>query len=337
MSYIAQYLAEHPEVVESESAPRRTMTLRWRLVWAIAFLAPAITIGYLGDWPVAAMLVAACVGSFAGYRVGLVGILASLLALAAAVWFAPSLGIQYAPRFQAWMGTTGLTHRFLCIGIVGILISMVVTWLMGITLGRTVAKRNRLDRSNRCLGFVTGGLQGVAAVVCFIGGMLILEPIERSKADQRSPDDVTGQWASNVILKTAQSAKASRIGDALVRFNPVARIPGLDQLGQYHQTLSVIADPVARESMMAHPNLVQLKARPDVQKMVSEVDQDLKISERLAAGQSVDRDLVMQLISHPALMELVDQPGFLADAEEAFRTAAAESEATTAIGQNSAE
>ena len=61
---------------------------------------------------------------------GLARITATVMALIAAVAFAPSLGMRYEGQFSEQFGTTGLTNRFLCIAAIGVVISLVVTILV---------------------------------------------------------------------------------------------------------------------------------------------------------------------------------------------------------------
>lgn len=319
------------EAEETETEPSRTMRLGWKLVWSLAFFGPAIAMGYAGQWLFAAILVAAAVGSFSGFRIGAFSIFTSLVAIGVAIRYAPELGMTHAYRFEQWFGTTGLANRFISIAVFGLVIAVVVTVLSLGILGRTIRHRRPLDRANRYLGFVVGGLQGTAAIVLFVCGMLVMESGERERAPTREASNRLGQFASKVILGTADAAKASPMGPMLVKYNPITRIPELNKIQEYRHTAEVISDPAKLNVVMAQPEIVELRQRPEIQKLVQELNDDPSISEVVQPGKPITREAAMRLLSHPAVMELVDQPGFLDQAAQAIKNAAQKASVAPAL------
>jgi hypothetical protein len=204
-----------------------------------------------------------------------------------------------------------LANRFLSIGVVGLVITFAVSSLVILLLGRLLRKRPRLDSLNRWLGFSVGAVEGLAAMVFFLGGLLIVEPMERERAELRDPADVRGRMLSKFILVTAEATRESRIGPVLETYNPFIRVPQLNRIQEVQQSVQVLSDPAKIEGLLHHPSMEQLQRRPEVRQAMQKLNSDPKISDILRSGRSMDRTMAMTLLSHPAVLELVDQPGFL--------------------------
>lgn len=296
------------------------MRLLWRLVFCVLFFGPAIYFATDHDYVTAACCAVAGASAFGGYRAGAVSIVTMLLAITTAIAFAPSIGQSQEARFAQWFSTTGLTNRFLAIGVAGALISLIASSLLIMIGGRILKGRPRLDRLNRWIGFGIGGLEGVAATAIFLGGLLILEPIEQERAELRDPGDMRGTLVSKFILTTSEKARASRIGPVLVAYNPFTRIPRLNKVQEVQQSVQVLSDPVKIEGLLHHPTITELQQRPEVRKAVDKLTSDPEIQQILRSGRKMDRSMAMTLLSHPAVMELIDQPGFLEQASKAIES-----------------
>ncbi len=299
----------------------RTMSLRMSLLWSSVFFGPATYFLVQHDYVVAAMMFVAGFGAFTGYRTGILSIFASTMGLAAAVAFAPTIGMENAYRFSQWFGTSGLANRFLSIAAFGLCIGLFTTWCLWFILGRMVRRRGRLDSANRSLGFAFGAVQGIAGLVFFIGGMLVMEPIEQERVANRDPKDARGQFASRLILSTSEATRHSLVGPWLVQYNPLTMIPDLNKVEEYTRTAEVLADPVRMQQLLNEPEIQELRRKPPVQKLIIQLNEDPKIRELLDSGQPINAATAMTLLSHPAVMELVDQPGFLEEAAKAIQRA----------------
>ena len=99
-----------------EREPRQRMSLFWRLVLGATFFGPAVCFSFLGDYVLSGICAVTGMAAFSGYRMGAVSILASVGAFAAAIAFAPTLGVAQELRFGSWFGTTGLLNRFASMG-----------------------------------------------------------------------------------------------------------------------------------------------------------------------------------------------------------------------------
>ncbi len=292
------------------------MNLPARLLFLSLFYGSAIFFLVQADYVLAASLMIAGAASFAGYRAGTVYIVGSLVGFAVAIAVAPRLGISQEYRFEQWFGTTGLTNRLLSIGTVGILVSFFASMVIFVVGGLFLANRPRLDAINRWLGFVMGGVQGAFAVLLFLGGLLILEPIEKQRADTRDPLDLRGQFVSKWILKISDGVHASRIGPFVVDYNPFTRIPQLNKVEEVQQSVQVLRNPREMEALIRHPRIKTLAKRPEMKTLIRELTNDPEIERILKSGQPLDGEAAMTLMNHPAVLQLIDQPDFI---EEAYK------------------
>ncbi len=292
------------------------MSLVSRLIWLTLFFATAIFFASQADYVLAVAVAITGIASFGGYRVGAVYILGSLASIAAAVELAPSIGRAQEFRFEQWFGTTGLTNRILSIGTVGVLISFVVSMLVISVAGLFFANRRRMEKTNRWLGFVIGGVQGIAVVLLFLGGLLVLEPIERQRADMRDPLDARGQFVSKWILKITDRTHDSPLGPLIVAYNPFTRIPQLNKVEEIQQSVQVLSDAEKIDRLIHHPSIERLKERPEIRRTIDRLNEDAQVQKILRSGHRIDRAAAMTLLSHPAVLELIDQPVFV---EQAYK------------------
>ncbi len=264
------------------------------------------------------MLGTAAIGlaCFSGFRLGASRITATLLGFAAAVAFAPGLGLTQEHRFTEWFGTTGLTNRFFSIGAIGILLALSVTVVSVLIMNRVMKHRPRLAWSNSWLGFVIGGAEGAVAVLLLLGGILMIQPMEQKRADLRDPSDVRGIAVSNAILTVAQKTQASQIGPTIEKYNPFTRIPQLNKLEKIQNTVHVLSDPDKINGLLQHPAITQLQQQPEMKRAVDSLMSDAEVKRILYSGKALDRAAAITLLNHPAVLELVDQPGFLEQANK---------------------
>jgi hypothetical protein len=229
---------------------------------------------------------------------------------------APSIGRAHEFRFEEWFGTTGLTNRILTISTIGILISLAVTTVWFIVTRLILLSRPRVDTMNRWVGFAIGGLEGAVAVMLFLGGMLILEPIERDRAEKRAAIDAEGPAVSDWILGISDGIYRSKLGPTIIANNPFKKIPQLNKVAEVQQSVQVLSDPEKIDELIHHPSIRKLQQRPEMRRAVDRLNGDPSIQEVLRSGRPMDRAAVMTLMNHPAVLELIDQPDFL---EEAYK------------------
>ncbi|MFK8111426.1 MAG: CvpA family protein [Rubripirellula sp.] len=292
-----------------------------RLFLLLLFFGSAGYFAYERDFVLAGLCAFTGVGAFSGYRAGLVYAMTWLAAIGTAILYAPGIGQTYESHFTNLLGTTGLLNRFVSIGIVGVLISFVLSSLAIMVVGRVLRKRPRLDSLNRWMGFAIGGVEGLAMCVCFLGGMLIIEPIEQERAPRRPESDRRGQMVSRLILTTAENTHASRVGHLIESYNPFVRLPQLNKVKEVQQTAEVLSDPAKIDGLLKHPSIQELQQRPEVKTAVAALKSDPKVQNILQSGRPMNREMAISLLSHPAILELVDQPGFLEEASKVIRGA----------------
>ena len=258
--------------------------------------------------------VAIAIACFSGFQLGASRIAASLIGIAAAIALAPYWGISQEHRFTEWFGTTGLANRFLSVGVIGLLIILVASVISVIITNRFMKNRPRLAMSNSWLGFMIGGAEGVIAILLLLGGILMIEPVEKQRADLRGADDVRGQAVGNAITTVAFKTRASPLGPVIDKYNPFTRIPQLNKIEKVQQTVVVLSNPAKIDQLIHHPDITRLQERPEMKQAVDKLMSDPEITQILYSGKSIDRAGAMTLLNHPAVLELVDQPGFLEEA-----------------------
>ena len=257
--------------------------------------------------------------AFSGFRLGAVAILGSIGAIAAAIEYAPSIGCAQEFRFTQWFGTTGLLNRFLCIGVVGLAITLGVTGVVMFVAGKAFRKRPDLDKLNRWSGFGIGFVEGLAACLFFLGGMLVIDPIEKEHAQSRSADDTRRQFLSKAISTTTEYTRASRLGPIIDQYNPFVRFSRLNKVEELQKSVRVLSDPKKIDGLLNHSSIQQLQRRPEVQAVVKKLNDDPEIRNILRSGRRMDRSMAMTLFNHPAVLELLDQPGFIEEATKVIR------------------
>ena len=296
-----------------------TMAWKWRLFFLISFFGPAAYFGYDGDYVLAAIMAVAGCSAFSGFRIGATAIIASVAAIAAAVTYAPSIGHQHEWRFTEWFGTTGLLNRFVSIGAVGLSITVATSIVAMLVTGKLFRSQPSLSRTNKWLGFMIGGVEGVVASLFLLGGVLILEPIEQQRSAQGANQTESGKRISGLVLKTAQWTRSSEVGPYIQQYNPFVRFPELNKIEQVQKTVQTLSDPQKIERLMRHPEVQRLQSRPEVRTAVEKVMSDPEIRSALHSGTPMNRSIAMTLLNHPAILELIDQPGFLAVATKAIQ------------------
>ena len=300
---------QDPDVVFETAQPR--MSWPARILFLLCFLGLSGYGIYLKDYLIAVIPVLVMVSAFSGYRIGFLRLVASIGAIALAIAFAPRLGVNYEVHIANWIGTTGLTNRFVSIGAVGLLISLVVTLAFITITGRFVSRRPRLNWLNSWTGFLFAGAQGALAIVLLVGGILMIEDLEQERVNKGMKKTAQGQFVSYAVLTVAEHTHESRLGPLIEEYNPFVRIPQLNKVEQIQQTVRVLNDPAKMSSLLHHPQVEELKERPETKRAVNELLRDPAIREILASKTAMDKSAAMTLLNHPAILNLIDQPGFV--------------------------
>ena len=306
---------------DDQKTPAPKMSKPTFFVWLAIFAAGVYYFYNKLDYVGVASVATVGFSCFCGFRMGASRIAASLLGIAAAIAVAPKLGMSQEHHFTQWFGTSGLANRFLSIGVVGLMVSMIVTVIVILITGRTMKNRPRLSLSNCWLGFLIGGAEGVIGIALLLGGILIIEPFEKQRAEQRAATDLQGQTIGKTIEAIATKTRASQLGPLVDKYNPFTRIPQLNQIEKIQTTVQVLSDPKQITGLLHHPSINELKQRPEMKQAVDQLMSDPEIKKILQSGKALDRENAMTLLNHPAVLQLVDQPGFVEEANRIINDA----------------
>lgn len=282
-----------------------------QFLFTMLVFSPAAICGWMGDYLAMAVCTIAVLGAWGGYCVGASSIFSPIAALATAIASAPFLGKQAELVLSLIFGTTGLTNRFLSAAILGLMVLVVVTTLLLMIASKVLRYRERLANFNHWFGLGVGGLAGPAAILFFIGGMLMFEPTIRQRQMTRRGDDEQSDLASSIVLATTEFAGDSRLGATIVEYNPFVRIPQLNKMDEIQRAMAVLRDPAKIRVVLRHPSIRQLQQRPEVKVAMDKLIEEPAIQEILRSRDKMNRSMAMSLLNHPALLELVDQPDFL--------------------------
>lgn len=301
--------------MKEEAEKSKPMRLPVALLLSALFLLPAIHFLLQGDVILAGTCVIVGLAALAGYRAGAIASLAFFAAAATAITYAPSLGLNNEWRFGQWFGTTGLTNRLLSVLVIGLLIAGVVVGITGIIARQIKARRPILDRWDRWLGFALGAVEGAISVALLLGGLMVIEPLDRQLAEHRDPENPRAQAVSNWIQDTTAKTRSSRIGPALADYNPFVRIPTLNKFEEIQRSVQILGDSSRIQELLNHPAIQELQQSPAMRRTLTELQNDPEIEQILNSGRPIDGKAVVTLMNHPAVLELIDQPGFLEQAK----------------------
>lgn len=270
---------------------------------SIGTMAAAMMLYRRGDTVSAMTVITISLFGWIGFRMGLGRIIATVLALVAAISFAPSLGMQFELRFSNQFGTTGLTNRFLCIAAIGVSISMLVTILASVISNRFLAKRQKLNLANSFVGFAIGLIEGAAIAWLVLGGLLSMQMWQRGfDIDNNPVAQSVDQWAS--------ATRQSMLGPTVRDNNPFEKIEQLSQIGDLQQTVRRFSDPQSLQRLLDDPKIAELRSDPAIAAALDEVRRDPAVNNVIQQNGQLDREALMRVMSSPSVMRLVDQPEF---------------------------
>ncbi len=275
-------------------------------------LAGAFLMFRRGDQVTAITIVITALAGWGGFKVGFGRIAASVVALVAAVAYAPAIGMQYQDAFAQRFGTSGLTNRFLCIAAIGVLISLVTT--LGITIigNRIFLKRRKFRWVNHFAGFVVGLAEGVAICYLLLGGLISLQMWQRG-------DDIRENAVAMAVDEWASRTRQSVLGPLIRDYNPFERFEFLSGVGEIHQTMRGLGDPQNIQRVLENPGVVELRSDPEIATAIDEIRNDPALNQWIEQGRGVDPQLVRHLMNSPAVMRLVDHPDFIPKARRVIQ------------------
>ncbi|MCC9600808.1 CvpA family protein [Stieleria sp. JC731] len=273
------------------------------IVITMATMAGAFYFFRQGDIVTAICLVAISLMSMVAFKMGIIGIASSLLGLGAAVYLAPLATPYLEPYGTQYFQSTGLANRFLCIGISGILISMLVSMLVATVLGQLIARRQWLAQVNHYGGFLLGAIEGTVMVWLVLGGLISIQMWQRG-ADLKN--NAVAAWVDQWASRTRQST----VGPIVRDYNPFEKIEPLAETQKFPVAVREFTSPGGLDRLLTAPEVQALQNNAEVSKAVRELQNDPKLAAVLQGGQPVQQETLIYLMNSPAVMKLADNPEF---------------------------
>ncbi len=271
------------------------------------------------DWMSAAATLTVGFAAFAGFRTGAIKALTLFASATATFYLAPYLGMQLENSLSTVVGTTGVANRFYAILATGLVIFL-ITAIVAIKIGnRFLDRRPKTTLLNHWLGFVLGAIEGSIVVVILLGGMLTIQKVNAERISERTGPRSRAKLLAEILDKTSEQTKTSRLGPVVERFNPFENVPQLSNVAEWQRSMEVLMDPSKVNALIQQPAIKQLKSREDVTQMLTELNRDPDIQKLLNSDKPASKELAIYLLNHPAVLELLDQPDFRAAALSAFR------------------
>ena len=156
-------------------------------------------------------------------------------------------------------------------------------------------------------------------VVILLGGMVTIQQVNAERLSERIPPTGRAKLLADILDKTSEQTKASRLWPLVNRFNPFEHVPQLSHVGEWQRSMEVLMDPSKVNMLFQQPAIKQLKSREDVNNTLAKLNQDPEIQKLLNSPKPASKELAVRLLNHPAVLELLDEPEFRAAAMSAFR------------------
>lgn len=273
-----------------------------------------------GDYVAASSLAAVAVAGLWGYYLGafrIVGLWGSLLA---AGWGAAHGAVWIGPHVAQAFATSPAVTRVVSFGVAGIVIAMFVSLAVRVFAWRLLKERPSLELGNRLIGFGIGGVQGVAAMLLLLNGVLMVEPQarERVKGPRQGTRDAVARAVAGRVVELANQTRRSTLAPYIVQYNPYERISHLKSL---QRTVTAVSNPEKLQRAMKSSRVQQLRDRPEVRAALDSLAQDPTFRKLAESGQPIDQSSAMSLMNHPAVSKLLSQPDLVREFTSALQDA----------------
>ena len=305
---------------ETPIQTRPKMGRMWSLLLVAGIIGLFAYFANQRDWVTAIVVVTTGVAAFGGFRAGTIKIVAWLAAASGAMYFAPVLGIKFETTFSDWVGTQGLTNRFLTIAVVGLLIFVVASVVLIKVGRRLIHGHKRLTAMNHWFGFAIGATEGMLVMLIFFGGMLTIQQVTANRSIQGLQVSDRAKILTKILDTTTEQVNVSRIGPIIHTLNPFEHIPQLSNVDEMQRGMDVLLDPAKVNALIRQPAIRGLKNRADVSEALKQLNEDPDIKRLLDSDNPASKDLAIHLCNHPAVLQLLDKPEFRSEAMAAIRT-----------------
>lgn len=287
-------------------------------MWCLVIFFPVMLWAMLAkDYVLATAWCLVCLCGCSGLRAGAAGMFGMFIAMGIAVVYGPTLGIRYEGEVTKWIGTTGLANRFLSIGLMVVMLTLVIGQIFQWGIFLATHKHKTLQGLNRYVGGVLGCVQGVAGVFLLLGGLFMIESIQQTDATNQQAQIQTAE--ASLMQRVVNEAHASRLGTWVKNYNPYEKIPQLNRFHEVKRTVEMLVQPERVQELLAHPEVARLKSDPNVQQAIRDIRDDAAISKLLNGDKPLDSTAIMMIMNHPKVLNLLDQPGFLESVQRAIK------------------
>lgn len=266
----------------SPHAPAPSDHGRLRLIVAASVAGVALLAAIFGG-PVTAIvsiLLAACI--LQGLWRGASQILGVLVGMLVAAALCQPLGRACEGLIASIAGTTGLTNRFVSVGVAALVLAAIVA--AGASWGLKQLWKSRQHawmKWDHLLGGGVGLVEGVVLSLVVLWTPIMLEPIASAQASLAPQTiDASRPALARRVADWAAAVRASPLGGLAAATNPAASSPTLQLLEDF---IAVARDPEAMERFLNSEPLQRLKNTPSVGEAVRRLEADPEL-EALLTG-----------------------------------------------------
>ena len=271
------------------------------------------------DYVAASALAAIAISGLWGYYLGAIRLIGFFGSLAGAYASAFPIGQWLEPHIAKNFDCSPAVTRMISLITGGGLVFIASCVVIAVVSRRLLDERPRLEAANRFLGFVIGGLQGSAAMLLLLSGILFIEPHAKQRvAIPRSEDD--NRFARAIALRVidvGERTRQSTVAPLIQAYNPFERIPKLIDLPRTGVAI--------RDQGTKSVTEQRSQTKSDVRRAIESLAQDPQLRKLAESKQPLDKQTAVSLLNHPGIAKLLEQPDLMQQLSEAMNDLGVES------------
>ncbi len=269
------------------------------------------------DYVAATALAATAIAGLWGFYVGALRLVGFVGGLAGVYAFASPVGLWLSPYIARGFDTSPGATRLISLVAASGAIFLLTTVAVSIFSNRLLRNRPQLEDANRLLGFGIGGLQGAAAVLLLLSGILVVEPHakQRVNAAGKGDQNALARAVSKRVVDIAERTRRSTIGSFVVAYNPFEKLP---QLKNLQSAVAVLSDPAKLQKAMRSRPAGRLRSKSEVRHAIESLAQDPQLRKLAESGKPLDKQTALSLLNHPGIAKLLEQPDLMRQLSEAL-------------------
>lgn len=253
---------------------------RLRLIVAGCVLGVCIVGALLGGPVVAIVAVIAGACTLQGLWRGASEIVGVLVGMFVAAFLCRPLGRAMEGAVSSLCGTSGLTNRFVSVGLVALLVSATISIAASVAFKRFwKAKLGAWMRWNYLVGAGLGLIEGAILSMLVLWTPLFVEPIARAEVSLDQQLGRSNEEGENVMARRAASwataVRESALGSVAIATNPTAASPIVQLLEDF---VAVSNDEEAMEHFVSSEPLQRLKNLPSVGEAIRRLEADPELT-----------------------------------------------------------